>query len=234
MPIGNSKAFARTIQDMDKSDHAKGTIMLLGRQAKKAGSQAQRAFLDDMAGIQHPAADTTSQDRQHPERRAEALAAIQKRMGRKEINPKELAWLQTLPSDPAQVSFADAEQLAALSRRVHSSGGAGSDPIDARLIDAHWLPVKALHDTRAAQAALSNARSVSEIPVPSSALNALTDAVAEENPSMHPSDVIAQASDLLHQATTKRRAMRSQAEADARAHLDQIAASEADRTATTR
>lgn len=126
----------------------------------------------------------------------------------------ELAWMDRVAppgTDPASVSHQDAQALAAISRGVSPV----QHPADARLVDAVWGPVKEYHDQREAQTALDNASSA-DPPIPSSALQAVSDAVASEHPELQPHEALGRASRLIDSAAAARRAARDQAAAAAR------------------
>lgn len=185
-----------------------------------AGPESHRRFLADMADqagsvgppsgkYVHPADDARAGSSGRP---AEALS------------PADIEWLRGLPTDPAQVSYDDAVQLA----RIAANASAFKDPSSARLINQRWTPVKEIHDARAAQVALSNAQTTAPS-VPSSALSALTDAVAAETPQLQPDEAVARAGKMLRETLDRRNAAREQKLLDARAAI-----AKADEAATVR
>lgn len=114
----------------------------------------------------------------------------------------DLAWLDQLPRDPAQVSDDDAAALARLARQV----ALGSS--DDRIVQAAWTPVRQLHDARAREHDLGHARSV--VTLPEAELQAaLADALADETEtaplnertrSLHARELLDQALDTRAQA----------------------------------
>lgn len=119
------------------------------------------------------------------------------------LEPVEIAWLQTLPRDPSQVTFEDATALAALASAVSRM----QHPADARLVAAYWAPVEAMHDRAQAEITLRNAQQ--PVPsIPSSALGALTDAVAREVPELNDIEVTTRAGNVLRDALTVREEQR--------------------------
>ena len=147
------------------------------------------------------------------------------------LTATELAWLNRLPTDPAQVSFADAKALAELKS---SMGGGPELASDRRLLDSIWAPIQEHHDLAAADVDIANATNRPQLPpVPSSALPALADAVGNENDQLSSDEVITRANLLLRDAVSRR-----QADADgvlqvAHSRRDAALARRAARTATT-
>jgi len=119
-----------------------------------------------------------------------------------------------VPTDPAQVSYADATQLAGLSTSLAGTQHAS----DARLVESVYAPVRELHDGNAARVALTAAQRPAP-PVPSSALQALTDAIATEVPTLQPAEALSRAGTQLREALDKRNAARDQKVLDARAAI---------------
>ena len=181
---------------------------------------------DDLAS-QHPAGTTTAEPPyRHPANDPKALAPGR---GGTPLSPSDVAWLNRLPSDPAQVSHGDATQLAGLSTSL-----AGTKHVsDARLVESVYAPVRELHDGAAAQAALTAAQRPAP-PVPSSALQALTDAIATEVPTLQPAEALSRAGAALRDAMDKRATVRQQKVLDARAAIARASEAAAVRTATTR
>lgn len=175
-----------------------GRARFAARQAH-GGPASHAKFAADMANqpvpkttsVVHPEDAVRGQERQH-----------------KALAPADLAWLDRLPRDPAQVPFPDATTVAAMFRGLTAAQPAGSS--DRRLIDAVYAPIRAHHDRRVADAALTNARQPLP-PVPSSALPALADAIAAEVPQLSDSEVMGRAGDMLRQALDQRGAARDKA-----------------------
>jgi len=146
------------------------------------------------------------------------------------LSASDLAWINRLPSDPAQVSHDDAIQLAGLAAGLT---GVQSNPSDARLISSVWSPVREIHDANAARAALAAAQT-SPPPVPSSAVRALADAIAAETPELTPTEALSRAGSQLRDSLDNRVGARQQKVLDARAAIARASEAAAVRTATTR
>jgi len=146
------------------------------------------------------------------------------------LSASDLAWINRLPSDPAQVSHDDAIQLAGLAAGLT---GVQSNPSDARLISSVWSPVREIHDANAARAALAAAQT-SPPPVPSSAVRALADAIAAETPELTPTEALSRAGSQLRDTLDNRIGARQQKVLDARAAIARASEAAAVRTATTR
>ena len=142
------------------------------------------------------------------------------------VSAVDIAWLQRLPHDPAQVTFDDAVQLAQLSGAVSKL----RQPSEHRLLWSMWAPVKAIHDRKATEAALAQAQQPLP-PVPSSALGALADAIAAEVPELRDDEVLSRAHSDLNAALERRAAARAKRVADAQRRLEEINAAETQRTA---
>jgi hypothetical protein len=142
-----------------------------------------------------------------------------------QLTPADIAWIQRLPADPAQVSYDDAVHLAALA----NASSRTTDPGGHRLIQSVWAPVKEVHDARAAEVTLRNAQAPRP-DLPASARAALADAVAAESPELHPDEAATRASRMLDEALAKRREARDEAVMDARAAIAQAREAAAVRT----
>lgn len=110
---------------------------------------AQRAFVQT---VHDTLRERPAPPPPHPE--AAARTSTTRRDATADLTPVELAWLDRLPRDPSQIRFEDAAELAALAGSINKM----RTPQSARLVDAVWLPVKAIHDRRAADAQLAQAR----------------------------------------------------------------------------
>jgi len=198
---------------------------LTDRMGNSAAPVSHRRFLDEVAA---QCADTnpTPASYQHPGDDPKARPVGKPSPG---LVPADLAWISRLPQDPAQVSHADAVALAGLA----SGLSATANPSDHRLIQSVWLPVKEHHDAASAKVALANAQTPVP-PVPSSALPALTDAVAAETPQLQPTEAVARAGTLLREALDKRTSAREDKVTAARAAIALASEAAAARTATTR
>lgn len=127
---------------------------------------------------------------QHPARAAKSMGPPDT-PGR--LGGADLVWLQRLPSDPAEVTFADAVTLASLAGHVETRTA------DRRLLDAVWEPVKLVHDLRQAEADLTaaTARVVPRADQSADAVNAVADAVLEQTPNLTRGEATGRAAALL-------------------------------------
>lgn len=133
----------------------------------------------------------------HPEDRA-ALDGYRRKPG-EELTAVELAWLQRLPLEPEKVTFDDAVQLAALDHSIREA----TNPASARLIRSIWEPVKDLHDIARAEAKLRRAKAEPNA-IPSSAFDALVDALKSEYPDASEAMLEAEAREILGRLRIKR------------------------------
>lgn len=116
----------------------------------------------------------------------------------------DVAWLNALPADPAQISFGDACQLAAMAAAEPDGKATGfgkvSDgytPADRRLIEQRWKPVEDAYDRRAAEHTLTASKSPVTLPNPTSALSAL---IAEETTELSASECSLRALEMAETA----------------------------------
>ena len=177
-------------------------------------TQSQRAFLDAMRRV--PVRLGTAAYR-HPE------TNVQFRSSDDALTPAELAWLQRLPSDPAQVSYNDASALATLAKSVTGA--------DARLVNSVWQPVKEYHDRNVARLQLESA--AQPLPqIPSEALNALADAIQAhpQTSNLTPAEAIARACEMLGEVAAIRSSARDQQIADAQGKVAAVDDATARRT----
>lgn len=86
-----------------------------------------------------------------------------------------VVWLSRLPTDPSQISDADAVELYRLSTRVRRGD-------DALLVRSLWEPVRAHHERKAAEAALQAARTAANAEVPAVVVDVLAGVLADEAP----------------------------------------------------
>lgn len=115
------------------------------------------------------------------------------------LSAAEMAWLQRLPSDPTQVPFEDAAEVANLVAKVSRM----KDPAGARLLTSVWQPIADYHDRRVAQDRLARARQ--PLPtIPSGALDALIEAVKIEDPTLPDDVIVSRANTLLRTTLDKR------------------------------
>ncbi|MDQ6746901.1 MAG: hypothetical protein M3010_02160 [Candidatus Dormibacteraeota bacterium] len=189
------------------------------------GPSSHQRFLDDLAAQCETLPPPTATASGHPadDPRARSVKPVDG------LAPSDLAWLTRLPADPAQVPYDDAVSLASLA----SGLSAFKYPSDARLLQSVWQPVKEIHDANAARVALDQAQT--PVPsVPSSALSALTDAIAAEVPQLDSTEAVARAGAQLRDTLDKRTAARDTKIMDARAAIAAASEAAARRTAVTR
>lgn len=170
---------------------------------------AQREFV---RAVYEAAREKPGAPVQHPEDAAHR-SRRERRDERAELTPVELAWLDRLPRDPAQVRFDDAVQLATLARSI----SAMHTPTSARLVESIWLPVKAIHDRRVADAKLAQARRPLSA-LPASTRDAVRAALAVEMPGIADSVLAGQAGEVVRELEDARAA----------AHADRVRSAEAE------
>lgn len=190
-----------------------------------SGPQSHVRFLKDMAE-QFAAVPRAPEKYAHP---ADDVKAMPDPRTTGSLTQADTTWLQGLPTDPEQMPYDDAVQLAKMAANVSTMKDASS----ARLVSQKWLPVKEVHDARSAQAALTNAQ-VSAPPVPSSVLPALTDAIAAEHPQLEPDEAVGRAGAQLRDALDQRNTAREGKVLDARAAIAKASEAKARRTSTTK
>jgi hypothetical protein len=159
--------------------------------------------------------------------------------GRGPLTASEIAWLQTLPTDPERMPFDDARALAQLTADLSSSATLPGQPKpernpgDLRLLHAVFDPVAEYHDANAAEVAFNNA--AQPLPqVPASALGALAEAVGAEQDQLQPDEALTRAGNMLSDALAQREASRSAAIAVAQQRLEAALAAPVQRTSTMR
>lgn len=108
----------------------------------------------------------------------------------------ELMWLNRLPSDPTQVTFDDAAQLATIADSISRDG---KHPDHAMLIESVWGPIREHHDALVARHEVERLEA-SPPRVPDSTLGALSDSLREEVPELSVNESETRARDLLAQA----------------------------------
>lgn len=143
------------------------------------------------------------------------------------LAPTDIAWLQRLPTDPAQVSWEDARHIVAL---VHAVKRTSSD---GRLVHAIWDPLKAFHDRRLAETTLKNAQRPVSVSDPSPA-PALAEAILAATPDLRPEEAMARAKEIIRNTQTELDTHRQQAIDTARQTITELDAQLAERAATTR
>lgn len=134
------------------------------------------------------------------------------------LSASDIAWISGLPSDPEQVSWNDAVDLASMALAFTGSNGRNGD---ARLIRQRWEPISEVYDRRVstAQAAAANA-TLPAIPVPAEAVAELL--AYELPPEMRPSEIRARANELVDAAFEKRKAQHERRIAAAKAAAEAI------------
>ena len=168
----------------------------LDQATKDGGTPKQRQFLADLYAT--PAPETTVY--QHPENKVDAAVAGSDAHRTEPLTPTELAWLQRLPADPRDITPDDAIALGTLARTISPM----RSPMDAKLVDSYWQPVKRHHDTEQAKTDIANADRAKTEVIPSTALGALVEAIAAEK-GLTPQQAHADANDALMAALTRRR-----------------------------
>jgi hypothetical protein len=114
------------------------------------------------------------------------------------LTAADIAWLQRLPSDPAEISYEDAHTLA----RMDATWPAGSP--DARLVRSVLGPVRRYHDTKAAQVDLENLQATPLRNVnKGEAVELLREALTRETPELHEDEASLRAGNLLQEALLK-------------------------------
>lgn len=148
--------------------------------------------------------------------------------GKGPISDADVAWLQRLPTDPASVTFDDARSAIAMQKRDNL-------PKDQqRLIDSIVNPILEAHDGAAAGIALHNAQQAVPLPLPQSALPALTSAIAAEIPALTPGEALARAAQHIDQISADRYNTYLQRFQTAQSKVNELQQRRIDRTATTR
>lgn len=212
------------ISNLITSPHAGtygGKVAFLAQREARRGARttpAQRAFLNALAATPAP---QPAAKYAHPGARPRYRAPGP-------ISPVELAWLNGLPTDPAQVSHEDARTLAGMLAATKPGTP------EARLVEQHYLPLKELHDQTEATVAHVAVTTTPVPALPSQTLNALTDAIGHEHPTLTPDETLGRARTVLEAASAKRRTAHDQAIATATDQLTAARAATAARTATGR
>lgn len=182
-------------------------------------TSAQQAFLD--AADRVPQRQTAQYN--HPG--ATAVVTVQSR-GDGPLSPSELAWIDRLPNDPAQVPFTDAQRLLALANAVKR-------PDDQALMRSVAAPVQEYHDVNQAQTELANA-SAPLAGAPHETLGALADSIAATNQDLEPDEAVGRASRLLRDNGERRVREHAAALLAAQHQLQAVQAAAAHRVAVTR
>lgn len=125
----------------------------------------------------------------------------------------DIAWLERLPRDPAQITHEDARELAAMALRVKPASG------DARLVRSIWAGVDRLHSKRAAEVELRNLQAATPPRLPRDAASRVIGAVLAEAPQLTTEEALTRADRLLQDAVTAREAQRVDRIAEAKAQI---------------
>lgn len=180
----------------------KGTALFLGGQQgmnpRYNLTAQQRDFIAAVKAM--PKRDLRPAHR-HPAKQSDPEIV---RRGDKPLTPVEIAWLQNLPTDPAAMHEDDAVALGTLARTLTYGS------TDSRLVNAKWRPVAEYHDGLQREVDQANAK-VPMPGIPSSALGALADAVAEENPSLTYPEALTRAGTAIDEAVSRQSLATAQA-----------------------
>ena len=183
---------------------ARRRLQPYGLSGASAGPQSHIQLIRELqeAAQTRPAIEKYS----HPEHDQQAFTDASRQAGTARLNggkpaahelaASDIAWLNRLPSDPAAVSYDDAVQLAGIAK----ASSAFTNRSDARLVQSIWQPVKEVHDTRAAEAALRNAQSKPSFQETPGLREALADAIAAEVPNLTPEEAWQRAQRMIDDA----------------------------------
>lgn len=201
-----------------------GKVRFLADREKKrsfsSSTRAQRAFIE--AAQRTPVADPVGTYR-HP-----AAQPLPMR-DNVPLSPVELAWLQRLPADPTQVSFDDAQALAAMDKAINPL----QHPADSRLVRSVWAPVRDMHDANANEVQIRAARRPLP-PMPHETLSALADAFLHENSQLNPQEALTRANAAIQDAAARRQGNRDAGIVAAQDGQAALVAAAKDRTTVTR
>lgn len=166
---------------------------LAGESRLQAGVDEQRALLDELAA-QKAVREQTRRREQVPVMPKASLASH-----RASLSPSDVAWIMSLPRDPAELSADDVRALVRLEAK--SAPGSG----DLRLVQS-VLQVARRHELRLrATAALEDLRSAEPQPSSPSWIRALAATISAENPSLTPREAHERASSIVNGADGQRR-----------------------------
>jgi hypothetical protein len=216
MPRSSSaEELAQLIADPDAGT-GRGSILYAATRARRQHRRQTAQFLDALAESPRPTHVTA----QHPKDAVRGRAAGRRGRG---LDDSDRLWLSRLPSDPAQIGFDDAVELATLAATVPRSADS-----DWRLVQSIWRNVDDYHSRHVAEARLANVNRTAA-PVPEGALNVIAEAVLDDEPGLHPDLVAGRARDLLAQAVATRDARQEEAVANAQMRVWAVDAVAADR-----
>jgi len=187
-------------------------------------TSSQRTLLTQVANV--PASGKPTPAYSHPARQPH-LAGAQTRTG--PLTPAEVTFLDRLPRDPSEVSYADATEVF----RLLATADPAEHRSDLPLLRSIADPLREHHDGNAAQADLVRAQQPLH-DIPASALSALADAIGAEYDQLQPTEVIARANTMLSDIGSQRVAKRFAAINAAETRISEVTAAQTARTAVTR
>jgi hypothetical protein len=223
----SSKEITGLIAQAPNGLAAGGLAHLAQREARsRVGTTKGQQFIADMRST-HAGAAASARVKayDHP-----GNTSRDRRRGGGPLTPAELAWLATLPADPASTPWTDASALSALEDDISPM----DHPADARLVAAKWLPVQNFHDLNQADAAVKRAEAAPGPNIPHSAVAALAEAHGAENGQLSLSEAHQRATGDVQAANAGQREARSTALASAQERKASLAAKASARKAVTR
>lgn len=113
------------------------------------------------------------------------------------LSPADIAWLQRLPSNPEEISYADARLLSSMAAGMKRSSS------DGRLVWSVYEPVRRLHQGRDAHAQLERVRKATPLTVPAGLQELLVQAILRENPDLSPVEASNRAAEWTQAARAK-------------------------------
>lgn len=213
-PTVTSRALVEAIISTDKGGLARGRLKWMASQKVPA---AVREYLQELdAALDRP----NFPRYQHP------VDSVRPVLNRQPLTVGEVAWLSSLPTDPEQVSYKAACQLAQLAARVASSMSIPAS--DRQLVADRWEPVQDAYDRREAEHL--KARQYPTLPDPTVALAHL---IAAETDELSDSERTFRARELVDTINKKMTENRQQNYDVAQRILDDVDQRVADRTSTT-
>lgn len=198
-----AKQIVEAVKAQPGLDRTHGQLAALRRfHAAAASDFYDRALLDQLADVPVPRKD-------RPYDNPIVGSVLGPPPGQaKSLTASDVAWLQRLPADPAQVSYKDARSVSRLAAQVQSGTG------DARLIASVLEPLRRLHDGRAAAVEVRNlARYTSPAPPsgPHGAAALLAAAIRGEAPDLNEDEALVRAHEALRAAVEERDAAHADA-----------------------
>ncbi|SDS21125.1 hypothetical protein SAMN04488570_1378 [Nocardioides scoriae] len=187
---------------------------------------SRRKMLDDLRQV--PLAPRSA-GYVHPEQTA-GVQSYRRESGATELTPAELVWLQRLPLEPERVSHGDAVRLAGMAATIDRQ----TSPSSHQLVQSVWGPVKELHDHQQAAHELEVLRASPPPKLPASVLDALTEALTEENPDWPLAGAQERALELLGQQINERDRYLAAAERALQERITAVENAASERTALVR